>query len=324
MVVGTICYATESGLGRLAREFVRHNVVQRILVMPHGHFINHPEWYGSEGFTPNEKLQFLEGLDVILLFEQMYDVSLLQLARKKGIKIILMPMYECTPARLPIEMDGYICPSELDLQHYRARGGVYIPVPVAQKWRQRDTACLFVHNAGHGGLDYRNGTPELLEALKYLKSDARFIVRGQPHCVMLNRLFRNFQGDPRVTLTIGDVPEAELWATGDVFVFPEKFNGLSLPMQEAYASGMLVMGSNRFPMNNWLPKEPLIPVNGYTVKRMAVNISSAVIDPKQLAAHIDNWYGKSITDYSQQGKQWAQEHSWDALRPRYQEYFAGR
>ena len=40
-----------------------------------------------------------------------------------------------------------------------------------------------------------------------------------------------------------------------MFVFPEKFNGLSLPLQEARAAGMLVLATDRFPMNTWLPRE---------------------------------------------------------------------
>lgn len=320
MVVGTICFATRSGLGLLAKSFVDHGVIQRILVVQNAHFVNHTDWYPPEqAFSKETVDDFLRGLDVLLLFEQFFDVDTVVRAKRQGVKLVMMPMYECTPARLAVEMDAYICPSELDLHHYRDRGACYIPVPVDVPWRLCETARVFVHNAGHGGMGYRNGTPELFEALKYLKSDVTFIVRGQPKSWHIEKLFKSFAGDPRVTLTLADVPDEELWATGDVFVFPEKFNGLSLPMQEAFATGMLVMGTDRFPMNRWLPKEPLLPVPKYNVDRMAVNVSKAVVDPVALAKHIDSWYGRDITEWSLKGREWAKRHSWEVLGPMYRD-----
>jgi hypothetical protein len=108
-----------------------------------------------------------------------------------------------------------------------------------------------------------------------------------------------------------------MFSEGDVFVFPETFNGLSLPLQEAYASGMLVMASHRFPSNTWLPTDPLIPVSHYVKDQVAVPIEKAVIDPKEIAHCIDTWYGRNIEEFSLKGKQWAEENSWEALKPQY-------
>jgi glycosyltransferase involved in cell wall biosynthesis len=114
-----------------------------------------------------------------------------------------------------------------------------------------------------------------------------------------------------------------MYADGDVFVFPEKFNGLSLPLQEAYASGMLVMTSHRFPMNTWLPTDPMIPVDHYERDRVAVDIESAVIDPKEIAETMDRWYSRSIEEFSIKGRDWARENSWEVLGPKYLDILGG-
>jgi glycosyltransferase involved in cell wall biosynthesis len=220
---------------------------------------------------------------------------------------------------------------------------------VGPVWRKRERAEVFVHNAGHGGLKGRNGTAEFIKALQHVKSPARFILRTQR--------------SPTVRVDVpshvdfawvnGTVDHAELWRAGDVFLFPESFNGLSLPIQEARAAGMLVMCGDRFPMNSWLPTkaktgsefmsfkerrgEPLVPIPG-TVKyephygNPLIPVASyredriggaypvfqrAEFDPRTIAEHIDHWFGRNIAEYSDSGREWAQEHSWAVLGPRY-------
>jgi hypothetical protein len=66
----------------------------------------------------------------------------------------------------------------------------------------------------------------------------------------------------------------------------------------------------------------LIPVAGYKKTRVAdrcLEFDEAVIDPKAIAAIIDEWYGADITGYSQLGKEWAESMSWDRLKPKYME-----
>jgi hypothetical protein len=114
----------------------------------------------------------------------------------------------------------------------------------------------------------------------------------------------------------------ELFSEGDTFIFPESFNGLSLPLQEAYSAGMCVMATDRFPMNTWLPREPLIPVEKYrrdNVGGSCVEFDRAVIEPRLIAATIDNWYGRDISHLSSSGRDWAAEHSWEKLKPVYLE-----
>ena len=306
--VGSLVFATHQGLGILARSFVNHGVVTQVVVVGHGKRENHLDWYPSSQVCYDLRAgldtlkAFCRSTDVMLFFETPFVWELIDYCRSVKVKTVLMPMYECMPKTLPATPDAIVNPSELDQQYYR--NGVHIPVPVEVPWRQRTKAEVFIHNSGNGGLNGRNGTRELMDAIKYVKSPARIVIRSQ---------------------TTKDLSYEALWrhgGDGDVFVFPEKFNGLSLPLQEAYAAGMLVMGTNRFPMDQWLPNGPLIKVASYTegyVSPRCNVFKEACIDPRDIAAKIDEYYGSDITAYSKQGRAFADRMSWARLKPRYVE-----
>lgn len=302
--IGSIVLATDQGLGYLAKDFYDNGLIHKVFIHPHSSRQNHYNWYPNSAKNIDE---LLEGIDTLLLFETAFDWKVIPKAREKGIKTVLMVMYECTPRPMPYQPDIILNPSLLDQKFYPE--GIFIPVPVKANWRLRTEAKVFVHNAGNGGLGGRNGTRELIEAMKYVKSPIRLLIRSQVNIPGIK--------DERVKLHIGTFLKEEIWNAGDVFIFPEKFNGLSLPIQEAFASGMLVMCGDRFPMNTWLPKEPLIPVQYYKKERVAVEFDSAVFSPQDIAKTIDDWYGKDITSFSEKGKEYGVKNSWSELVPQY-------
>lgn len=346
--VASLIYATDSGLGLLAKAFVDHGVITHPIVVRHGRHPTHDEWHPdapqiTDLNNPAQRdmaSRHCAGCDVLLMLETPHIWSLIPHCRSKGVKTVLCPMYECEKANLEYQPDFFICPSLLDQQYYPDRS-IFLPVPVEVPWRQRTRAEVFVHNAGHGGLKGRNGTAEVLEAMEHIKSPAKLIVRSQEslyrtaghrqHAQLTNPLIRRGQkidyddeNAPRpermAEFREGTMPYEQLWSEGDVFLFPEKFNGLSLPLQEARAAGMLVMCGARFPMTTWLPNEPLIPVKGYRKNKIGPpynEFSEAIFDPKHIAATVDGWYGADLTAYSLEGKAWAETMSWNALRPRY-------
>lgn len=333
MRVGSMVYATDQGLGILAKSFYDHGIVSDVMVIRHGRHTTHDDWYpGATQITDlNSAAQrqaacaFCEGMDAMLFFETPFIWELIPHCHKKKVRTVLMPMFECEHSKLPYQPETIINPSLLDQKYYPT--GVFIPVPVEYLWRPRERAMTFIHNAGHGGLKGRNGTAELVEAMRHVKSDARLILRAQESSrqywaggQLRDSAIAPTNLPPNVELQIGTLPYEEMFATGDVFVFPEKFNGLSLPLQEARAAGMLVMCGNRFPMNTWLPTEPLIPVKGYRKDRIGPpynEFDEAIFDPRDIAAKIDAWFGKDITEYSRGGKTWAGSMSWAALKPKY-------
>jgi glycosyltransferase involved in cell wall biosynthesis len=328
MRVGSFVFATEQGLGFLAKDFFDHGVVTDPIILRHGRRADHFDWYpegtmilGTRPFLNDTTKQIIREMDAMLFFETPFDWETITFCRDVGVKTALMPMHECMPAELPAVPDVFVCPSALDLDVY---GGVFIPVPVPAwvEWRERGRAITFVHNAGHGGLMGRNGTSELVSALPFITSPIKLILRSQD--TDITKEMQNIAASSNVQVELDTqyiLDQAELYREGDVFVFPEKFNGLSLPLQEAYASGMLVMCTDRFPMNTWLPTGPMIPpYNNYRRSRVSSGTRiflESVINPRLIASTIDSWYGKDVSLFSWMGREWADDHSWDVLKPKY-------
>lgn len=346
--VGSVVFSTWQGLGVLAKDFYDHGVVTDVAVIRHGKHPENDDWY-PRALRINDlhspvQLQaleaFAETVDVMLFFETPFHWPLIDHCRRKGVKTALMTMYECMHEVPPAQPDLYLCPSKLDLKYYPK--GVLLPVPVdAEKvvWKLRERAQTFIHNAGHGGLKGRNGTEEVIRAYQHVRSPARIIIRRQPQFhgykkvgqpMGLARESCCIDIDPKVgkrlEIRVGTIPYADLYTEGDVFLFPERHNGLSLPLQEARAAGMLVMAGDRFPMNDWLPREPLIPVSGYTRDRVSPQFHEfdrAEYDLKIIAAKIDEWHNADISEYSKQGREWAESMSWSKWRGEYLKVLGG-
>lgn len=305
MTVGSVVFATDQGLGYLAKSFYDHGIIHKVVIVRHSSRETHWDWYKAEDRIQEEGLF---DCDAVFFFETPFDWKLIPRLRERGIKTILMPMYECTTTPLPYSPDLILAPSALDLQYYPVGEGITVPVEVP--FRLRKKARTFVHNAGNLGLGGRNGTKTVIEAMKYVKAPLKLILRSQEPISGI--------ADKRILLEVGQKPFGALWKDGDVFVFPEKFNGLSLPLQEAYASGMAVVAGDRFPINTWLPRDLLIPVHHYTKERIACEFDCAHYDPKELAKKMDELYGQDITKYSLMGKAWAEQNSWDIWKPKYE------
>lgn len=304
-MIGSIVLATDQGLGYLAKDFFDNGLIDMVSIHKHTSRANHFGWYPDS--VSEEEL--LKQCDILIFFETPFNWKIIPRARQLGIKTILIPMYECTQYPFPYQPDEIWCPSELDYKFYQDKGEVCqkIQIPVDIKWKLRSQAKVFVHNAGNGGLGGRNGTKELLEAMKYVKSPIKLIIRSQ--IPIDNPMIKI---DPRIDVRVGQFDD--IWQEGDVFVFPEKFNGLSLPLQEAFASGMLIIAGDRFPMNEWLPKQPLIPVSRYHKERISVEFECAEYDPKIIAEKIDKWYNRDIEEFSLLGKDFNQKNSWKNLK----------
>jgi hypothetical protein len=330
--VGMVAYTSEQGLGRMAKQFYDAGLVTEVLAFRHSSRPSHMEWYPpgtrelvNRPFSGPVIDEWLKKIQVCLFFETPFDWSFITYCRRRGVKTALIPMYEWTPSTWTHKPDLLVNPSLLDQKYFPE--GVFIPVPVETKhWKLRTTASRFLHNAGNVGCKEHKGTRQLLEAIRFVKNpDFRLTVRAQDDRALSSIVKQTPSAkDPRVAISYGDVPYETLWDGHDVLVAPEKLNGLSLPLQEAFAAGMLVMTSDRFPHNTWLPTAPLIKVSRYEKARQSagcLEFDLAIVEPEVVAATIDSWVGRDITLFNNIGKVWAEEHSWPALLPRYQKVF---
>ena len=327
--VGSVGYAVSQGLGHLMKDFYDAGAIRQVIIYEHPNGRQtRTEWYpagtpivrGRKFVHDNRSLfdAWFAGIDVLLCFETPHDWNLVAYARERGVKTVLMTMYEWSLLNPPYQFDAYLCPSLLDLKYFPT--GTFIPVPAPSgTWKRRTKALRFLHNAGHVGAREHKGTRELVLAVQYVRSKVDLTIRSQNV-----EALRKLSLDPRVRYELGEVPRGSLHDGFDVYVAPEKFNGLSLPLQEAYAAGMFVMTTDRFPTNTWLPKAGLIPYSAtWNVQVMGGHnvIEECVVEPKRIAEEIDRWHGQDIGEFSELGRQWADENSWDRLRPRYQDYF---
>lgn len=311
MSVGAIVLATEQGLGYMALDFYKHGIIDKVYIHEHSTRKNHRDWYSRESIVSSVD-ELIEQCDVLLFIETPFYPKVFKEAKAKGKKTVVIPMYECSPAVVK-EADLILCPSLLDLDYFPQGKLVTVPVDLDKlKPRIRTKAEVFVHNAGNGGLGGRNGTKELLEAMQYVKSPIKLVLRSQVPIKVPN--------DPRIDYREGTFEN--IWEEGDVFVFPEKFNGLSLPVQEAFASGMMVMNTDRHPFNKWLPTDCLLPVDKYRRERIAVEFDMAELSPVSIAQQIDFWYGKDITNHSSLGITWGQDNNWKKWKEKYEEYLS--
>lgn len=336
--IGTVCYATKQGLGYLAKSFYDAGIITDVLIYRHPHGEERSptnlDWYPEgtpvlprTGFQQfEESRKFVDSVDVILFFETPFDWGFLPYCKSRGVKTVLMPMYEWYPENPPFQFDYFLNPSLLDQEYFPQ--GTFIPVPVENDiaWHRRTLAKTFLHNSGHIGSRNHKGTLELLRAMEFVQSPIKLTVRSQdPEGLKHLAASAKCENDSRIEFVFSEIPRNKLFTTEhDVYIAPEKYNGLSLPLQEAFASGMAVMTSNRYPHNTWLPNEILIPVESTTKVRAAkghLEIEESIINPVDIAAKIDEVYNSHISYYSGLGGQYNLHHNWRALKGRYLDFF---
>ncbi len=327
MRVGTISYATSRGLGHLARDFYRHGVITDVMVVEHPGVPTNRDWYPGAPMTPLRRpdvarmAEFCRGKDAMLFFETPFVWSILNHCRGIGVRTYLVTMYECTPVART-HPHKYLCPSPLDVDYFREWNHAQVRLPVEYPWRLRTRAEHFVHNGGYlgvrarGGVQ-REGTTTLIEAMRYVKSPLKLTIRVQEN--VGPRWIDMCKADPRVEYLPEAVPYDRLYAEGDVCVGAQRWNGCSLPLQEAYAAGMMVMNTDRYPMNTWLPQEPLVVPHSYIpgsrIGGSYLPFDEADVRPQDLAEEMDYWYGKPIEEFSLRGKAWSEENGWEKLKP---------
>ena len=331
--VGSVVYCTEQGLGRLAKSFYDNGIFTEVYIKEHHCRLNRFEWYPpGTPVVPSHSRDYsgvhrwVESLDTLLIFETPFDWNLISTAHLHGVRVVFMPMYECTPEKIPVEPDLWICPSALDYDYFqKTNRAIYTPVPVDVPYRRRTVCRHFVHNAGNGGLRGRNGSWEVWQALQLVKKPVEFTFRIQDSelAETLTKFSPPVPGHITFHYEVGTVPYENLWSTGDVFVFPEKFNGLSLPLQEAYASGMIVLATDRYPNNVYLPRQTLMTptevLHGQRVGGSYMPFTESTVNAETIAKWIDDLYDMDLSDQSDRGFWYAQKNSWNELKPRYLE-----
>lgn len=325
--IGMIARCDVGGLGHLSYDFWKNIFeISKELIVMSGRLDN-PYLYpkgiiASIGRPTLEEIdEFLKDINVVLAVETPYNWNILSEAKRRGIKTVLIPNYEWSEVKSPVMPDMYLCPSKLDYNLFKKYDTrvEYLPIPVNREefpFQQRTKAHTFLFNNGGGGSDGRNGYKELMEAIKLVKSDVKFLIRSQIEV--------DQPEDKRITFEYVHKKHEDLYKEGDVFLFPHKFDGLSLPIQEALSAGMPVLSTNFFPHNDYMPKEWFFEPEKWQLGNVCPEcrvIEMAKLDPQKIADKIDEWANKDITAESKKADEIAEKISWNSLHKKYVDLF---
>lgn len=353
-MIGLIARADNTGLGVQSWEFCRHMAPDRTLIIDVGHLADdrehcnktsHLDRYPDDaivwpGWQPPTHVlaAFLEGLTAVYVAETPYNYALFSLAASMGVRVVLHYNWEFLEhvARPSLPAPAvFAAPSTWHYDDLARDNKILLPVPVATDRftprRHGAVAREFVHLVGRPAIHDRNGTTDVLAALRLIESDVTVTLKCQEpgHLERLVSEHYPRHGRPRnVDIVVDSRPVRDYWHNydhGDVLVLPRRFGGLCLPVQEAMAAGMPTIMGDQSPNDDVLPGEWLIPAHrsGRFLSRSLIDLYR--VDPVDLAARIDQFasdprfYADALTDVAAL----ATARSWATLRPEYDRALTG-
>lgn len=271
MRVGLIARSDRTGLGNQTRNLARMIRPDEIMLIDSTSFngnAQHPEIYGQynvttiQGFPDEAQVRtWLKGLDVAITCEVFYNMNFVDIAKQMGVKTINQFNWEFADylrnpyLTLP---DKLVSPSKWHFDEARRRWGnvEYLPTPVfvddytevKEHNIARDGRKRFLHIMGRAAMNDRNGTNDLIEAMRYSREDFELVIKAQVGDVV------NKYNDSRITILHDDPDnEVDLYRGFDVMVLPRRYGGQCLPMTEALCAGMPVIMTDVSPNNEVLP-----------------------------------------------------------------------
>lgn len=353
MKLGLIACSSNTGLGLQTKAFYDHLKPDRTLVVDiseFNHTAQHPDWYPDgtfvKGFPMDWNIQkFVDGLDVILIAESAYNDYVYDYARYKGVRTVNQHNYEFFSwLALPIsDPDGFISPSKWhyeDVQKYcdeHARAHTYLHFPVDREafpYHPISEAKVFVHNAGRPAIFDRNGTFSVIEASKHVKSDVKIRIHFQGEQGLAHQRSNAIHDYYEYAEDHGDMDKliletseydhpSDIYNEGDVLLYPRRYGGNSLVLNEALSWGMPVIMTDISPNNELLPPEWLVPAFHKDTFTPRTQIDVYEADVHALAERID-WFASldktAMLGESAKADSIAEDISWGTMHPRYTDF----
>lgn len=307
MNLGIIARADKTGLGNQTRNLVRLLNPFRVMVIDSTPFNGNRQYFETyknqntmivKGVPrSNEIMRFLRGIDAVLTCEVFYSNNFVNIADMKGVRTYNQYNYEfldnlCN-GRLPLPTK-LLSPSKWMLEEMKNKFPdrvFYLPPPLfindfEKNYHiniKRTGKPRFLHTIGRMAAHDRNGTLDLLQCLKYTKSDFELVltVQSMPSDMKLYT-------DERVRVSVvNPVNESDLYEDFDALILPRKYAGLCLPMNEALVSGLPVIMTDISPNDKVLPREWLVKSEktGSFKARTEIDIHS--VNHRELAKKID-------------------------------------
>lgn len=280
-----VAYNDDTGLGRMAQD-AKSVLGVRQLVVPSERLETKSLESGRDALlradaSPEEVAAKLEGLDGLVLLERAnWHPQLTPLARKMGLRIAAVPMWEWFRGTDEdwSRIDVLLCPSEFCRQivgdyGFRNASQVTWALDLARFPRREidGTARVFIHNAGLIDHDDRKGTRDTISAFRRVtRQDIRLVVRMQKPAELPAL-------DERIEVRIGNVatPEA-LYTEGDVAIQPSKMEGMGFMVLEPVCCGIPTITTDYPPMSDHVP-QPELRVRKRWFRRSAFPARAAAI-----------------------------------------------
>lgn len=345
MKLGIIGYANNCGLGNMTQDLIRVFDIDKHMICDGGSKGTYPELSTAKDkvilnkWAPldSELRNFLSDVDVMFTVETTYNPNLFKICREMGVKTVFLPMWEWFEWERYYGADIYICTSKFCVNYLKKDipNGVPLDSIVDLPWpvdtnkfkfkeRCRDGVRTFVHNAGFGGLNWRKGTIEATNAFMMLDNpDIRLLLRAQFPLSMLPN-YEKIMRDNRIHVVNEDMLSNEmLYEDGDVLLYPARYDGQALVVEEAMACGFPVYFTDASPMNEFcidnnfsicLERKDRLNIHNHTID---MNIAST----RDLAEKMNSVIGKDLSEVSRTNRKLIEEkYSWNVLKDEYIKY----
>jgi glycosyltransferase involved in cell wall biosynthesis len=339
-MLGLVARADQRGIGILTAEFYKAMKPDKVLVVSHGqwpqNFAQYDKGWGSVvdlnlsdlSLSEHTCRKFLEGLSTVYCVETLYDWRFKGWAEEAGCKVVIHGMPELYATRdhkdgRP-QPDAWLWPTPwlLDDEMTDLPEGEILPVPTVDRVHTAanpdDPILRVVHVGGTRAVGDRNGTGELLEALRYIRNPVRVTIFTQE--MALPVAMSGYPNNVTVTVHVNGVADRfTMYAGHHALVLPRRYGGLCLPALEAMACGLTVILPDASPNEIW-PGER-IPANGFTGQLVPYGyVPSANLSPRAIAKTIDvlaadrKLLGRDMHDSTM----WAVANGWHRWKPEYE------
>ena len=306
--LGLIVLANDSGLGNQTRRLTYMLKPERILAIDSTPFSKntkqHFDWYSEfkgykcHGFPNNHEIDvFIEGLTHVIVCENPLNMQLMDKCNRAGVKLYIQSNYEfCDHLNKDLALPTqFLMPSHWKIQEMKERFGDdkvdYLPPPIdPNEFKEareenfaREGKKRFLHVVGTLAANDRNGTLDLLEAIKLCKSDFELVIRSQRELPP-----EYMTDDRRVSYVMENVTDPQdMYRDFDAMILPRRYGGLCLSCDEGLMSGLPVIMPDISPNNELLPKSWLVPafIKGEFFTR--INLKFYQCDIRLLAEKID-------------------------------------
>lgn len=344
--LGIMARADSRGLAWQTLEMVRHLDPDRVLCV----LMDDPDWpedpsrfdqwethlvrsnlsanLNQRGLSEPACRAFLDGLDVVMAVETVYDWRFLDWARDMRVRTVIHGNPEFYAHHHhpdwphPTE---WVWPTDWMLDDLP--GNHVLPVPVvehdnvaAHPFAAADLRIL--HVAGKHAASDRNGTAEVIDSARWMKGNIHITIITQESRIP-RRPITN--GNVTAEVITGGVEDRwELYRNQHMLVLPRKYGGLCLPVLEAMSCGLAVMMTDTPPNGTW-PGPRIKRRKGMTQRSPFGPIQCWTVDPMDIGQTVSR-YAKDrqlLADAMWEARTWAEANTWTRLEPEYRAVLRG-